>query len=240
MTNECPSGFRLDAFRLGLDRTLSDHVKGCSQCTAWLAAQQQLEAEVAHFWVPAERPSWRPTRSLLRYLLGLGLPVAAGAAMLLFLVKPRHPTELAKGGPALVQIARLSEGMLTWLSPTTHLKSNDALRFFIHRNDVDDRHVLVGSVDGSQQLARFYPADASGCSVPLPPVGEAMEGSIVIDDAPGPERIVVLVSHRPLCWAAVGDLVKRFALGEPLAGDLVTDGVHATRLAFPKQVEAAR
>jgi hypothetical protein len=92
-------------------------------------------------------------------------------------------------------------------------------------------------VDGSGQLARFYPMDGQGCSVPLPAAGEAIDGSIVIDDAPGPERLVILISHQPLCWPAVGDAARRFALGTPLP---VANGLHATRLVLPKRLGTDR
>jgi hypothetical protein len=211
---------------------------------------------VAHRWIPAApglpaaaEPS-RPKKTRLKYVLGLGFPLVA-AAVLLVVARPKTPTEIAKGSSTPVQIARLRAGALSWLTTADTLRPNDSLRFFIHRSDLNDRHVLIGSVDGSQQLTRFYPDDANGCSLPLPPAKAterpesaqvepaqaepAMEGSIVVDAAPGPERIVVLVSHRPLCWAAVGESARRFGLGGPTDA-LLSDGVHATRLVFQKQV----
>jgi hypothetical protein len=238
MTKDCPSNFALDAFRLGFENGPADHVKACPHCAAWLAAQDQLDPEVASLWIPAETPSPRIATDLLRRLLWLAAPVAIGAAVLLLVVLPKQPTETAKGGAVSVEIARLSTGILSWLSPTDRLMPNDSLRFFVHRSDSEDRYALIGSVDGRQQLARFYPADASGCSIALPAAADAIDGSIVIDDAAGPERIVVLVSHRPLCWPAVGDAARRFALGEPLAGDLLAQDIHAARLVFAKQAEA--
>jgi len=234
MTKHCPSSFALDAFRLGLDRAPATHVSGCSRCTGWLAAQEQLEAEMAPLWVPAPPTSRRTARGFWRYL-GLALPVAVGAATLFLIARPRAPTEIAKGPAALAKIARARAGVVSWLSPTDDLAPNDAIRIFMNRQDRSDRYVLVGSVDGSQQLARFYPTDGQGCSVPLPAAGEAIDGSILIDEAPGPERLVVLVSHQPLCWPTVGDAVRRFALGAPLPEELLSNGVHATRVVLPKR-----
>ena len=105
------------------------------------------------------------------------------------------------------------------------------------RKDAGDRYVLVGSVDGSGQLARFYPAAADGCAVALPAGDEPLGGSIVVDEAPGPERIVVLVSHQPLCWPVVGAALSRFALDgdgalppEPLGANR-----HAARWCCPRR-----
>jgi hypothetical protein len=77
--------------------------------------------------------------------------------------------------------------------------------------------------------------DGQGCGVPLPAAGQPIDGSIVIDETPGPERLVILVSHEPLCWPAVGDAARRFALGAPLPSDLLSQGVHATRMVLPKR-----
>jgi hypothetical protein len=234
MSEQCPSNFVLDAFRLGLDETPAEHVKACPRCAAWLAAQARLENEMAPIVIPAEpRRSW----GIVKYLLGLGLPLAAAATALLLWFVPKPPTETAKGHFVPVQVARMRAGSVAWLPPGASLLPNDSLRFFVGKDDVEDRHVLIGSVDGSGRLSRFYPADADGCSVLVPTSGEALEGSVVIDGTAGPERIVVVLSHRPLCWTTVGEPVKRFALGAPAAGELASADVHVTRLILPKQVE---
>jgi hypothetical protein len=238
MNEQCPSNFVLDAFRLGIDRAPADHVKYCPRCTDWLAAQAQLESKLAPLAIPAERQ--RPRAAIVKVLLGLGLPAAVGATVLLLLVKPKPPVETAKGAFIPVQIARMRAGTLAWLPPQGELLPDDSVRFFVGRNDLADRYVLVGSVDGSGQLSRFHPADADGCSLPLPAPGEALPGSIVIDATAGPERLVVVVSHRPLCWPTVAEPMRRLALGEPVAGALAAPDVHATRLLLPKQVEVGR
>jgi len=244
MSKECPSSFALDAFRLGLDSTPADHVKGCPRCGARLAAQEQLEARVEHLWVAAPPKPRRPARVHWKlhwkYLLRLGLPVAAGAAALIFLALPRHADETAKGPAALVEIARSRGGVLSWLSPTDDLGPKDAVRFFVRRQDPSDRYVLIGSVDGSARLGPLYPGDAHGCSVALPAAGEPLDGSIVIDDVPGPERIVILISHRPLCWPGAGESLRRFALGDPRPAELLSEDRHVTRLVVAKRTEAGR
>ncbi len=236
----CPSNFARDAFRLGLDDTLASHVQDCPRCAAWLAEQGRLEVTLPDRWSPAHAKPRPSARRLVRYLLALGLPVAVGTVALILFALPKPPTEVAKGRPVHVQIARLSHGSLSWLSPEDTLLPNDALRFFVRGQDPDDRYVLIGSVDGSRSLARFYPEDPNGCSVRLSAHGDALAGSIVIDQAAGPERVVVVVSHRPLCWPSVGDGVRRVGLGEAPGGDLSKAGVHITRLVFPKRLGARR
>jgi len=166
--------------------------------------------------------------------------LALGVAALVLFALPRAPTETAKGGVSSVEIARLSEGVLSWLSGRDVLLPNDALRFFVKAKDPKDRYVLIGSVDGSSHLARFYPADSAGCSVSLPKAGEALDGSITLDDAAGPERLVVVLSHEPLCWPALTDAVTRLALDDASSGVLRSENVHAARLVFTKQQRAPR
>ena len=240
MSNRCPSSFALDAFRLGFDASVSDHVKGCARCAAWLTEQQELEDKLAPLWPAAAcRPS-RRRRLLPRRLLGLGLSAAVAAAALLLVAVPKKPDETAKGASVPVPIARLRAGVLSWLSPKDDLWPNDSLRFFVPRTDENDRYALIGSVDGRQHLVRFYPGDASGCSLSLPGAGEALDGSIVIDEAPGPERIVVVLSHQPLCWPAVAGALTSFGLGAAPAGELLSPGVHVSRLVFSKRPGADR
>jgi hypothetical protein len=238
MNEQCPSNFVLDAFRLGFHPAPGDHVKSCPRCTDWLAAQAQLQSNLAPLAIPAERQ--RPRAGIVKVLFALGLPAAVGATVLLFFAKPKPSVETAKGAFIPVQIARMRAGTAAWLPPQGELLPNDSVRFFVGRNDRADRYVLVGSVDGSGQLSRFYPAEADGCSLPLPAPGEALPGSIVIDAIAGPERVVVVVSHHPLCWPTVAEPVRRLALDEPVAGELAAPDVHATRLLLPKQVEAGR
>ena len=67
----------------------------------------------------------------------------------------------------------------------------------------DQRYVTVGSVDGTGRFSPFYPANLDGHSVTLPALGQPLGPPIVLDAAPGPERIVVVRSARPLSVAAV-------------------------------------
>jgi hypothetical protein len=64
-------------------------------------------------------------------------------------------------------------------------------------------YVLVGSVDGTGRFSSFYPDSLQGRSVELPPSGDPLAPPVVLDNAPGPERIVVVLSHAPLPVDAV-------------------------------------
>lgn len=235
MNQACPSNLALDALRLGLDRAAAAHVAGCARCSGWMQAQDQLEARVAGMWVPpraVEVP--RPPRRFTRILLGLCTPAVAVVALIV-LRRQEPPGETAKGNRPRVEIARMRQGVLSWLADGDQVAPGDALRFLVHRGDAQDGYVIIGSVDGSGRLVRFYPAERNGCSLPLPSAGQALDGSITLDDAQGPERMLVLVSHRPLCWDGIEDAATLVGLGAPASGVLATDGVHAIRMMFVKR-----
>src|SRR5581483_6291972 len=72
------------------------------------------------------------------------------------------------------------------------------------------------SVDGRGEFSPFYPADGAGQSIVRPRREEPLPGGIVLDDTPGLERMVAVLSGRPL---NVGD-VARVAKGSVAAGTL--------------------
>jgi hypothetical protein len=79
------------------------------------------------------------------------------------------------------------------------------------------RYIQVGSVDGTGGYSPFYPA-GDGVSVALPVRGEPLDGSIRLDDAPGPERLFVVLSATPLSTRDVRQVAEAHAVdGERVA-----------------------
>ena len=103
------------------------------------------------------------------------------------------------------------------VAPGDQVQPGDALRFRPLPVWPEARYIQVGSVDGTGAYSPFYPATDDGASVPLPAGGSPLEGSIRLDDAPGPERVFVVFSAVPL---PVPD-VARIALAHAGAGDPV-------------------
>jgi len=106
------------------------------------------------------------------------------------------------------------------LAPDESVAPGDRLRFRPLPARTDVAFIQIGSVDGRGVYSPFYPAADRDESVPLPPAGQALDGAIALDAAPGPERVFVVLSARPL---RVSD-VRRAAL----------EG--AARLANPDQI----
>lgn len=139
------------------------------------------------------------------------IPMFAAAAAAIALVPltsdPTGPTTRTKGvtrpalemyvnGPAGPQLAadgaRLGEG--------------DAIQF---RYDAAGHpFVFVVSVDGRGTISPLYP-DLPTTSIEVEPSGKhVLDGSIILDDAVGPERIYAVFSKRPLTYADLENEIR--------------------------------
>lgn len=122
-------------------------------------------------------------------------------------------------GPTLEMFVKDATG----IRPGTdgmRLHDGDWVQFRYH--GAGRRFVFVVSVDDDGVIAPLYP-DHPGASVAIYPEGRhVLEGSVILDDAVGPERIFAFFSFRPL----------RF---DELAGGLrrIDDPAHQVRAEVP-------
>lgn len=193
MTHANP--MQLDAIALGAgDPQVVAHVDGCAQCATELAAQRELHAEFLVNVLPKRRPQ-------RRWWL-LALPALAAAAVVLLLVRPKAPDEpeiAIKGGPAWQVVANRA-GATFAVKDGTVLAAADRIRFVV----VPDRarYLMIASLDGAGAASIYYPYDGAQSAA----VGAArleVPDSIVLDTAPGPERLFALLSDAPLSADAV-------------------------------------
>lgn len=215
----CPSTFTLDDLEIHgegpgeASASIASHVRSCPRCHARMAGRDRLrlrfEREVAG-------PLWkqivaRPRRRG-RWQLGffsLGLAVAAVA---LWLGSAPQPYLGAKGPPAVeIQVLARRHGAAFAAGATNPVAPGDELQFTVRATEPAALHVLLGSVDSSGRLSPFYPGTLDGRSVPLPPAGLPLSPPIVLDDTPGPERILVVVSARPLSMRAIAQVAEAAA-----------------------------
>jgi hypothetical protein len=205
-------------------------------------------ARVAEFEAELAAPTWtriaeirsaRPRRVppwLLLTALG-----AAAASFVLF-VGPGHrtaPTGPTPKGSALVEIVCRRGARTFVIGPGDAVAPGDALRFLPLPIWSEAHYIQVGSVDGTGNYAPFYPPADDGLSVALPAPGVPLEGSIRLDDAPGPERLLVVLSVAPLSARDVA----RTALAHAAAADPI-DRIGAAKVAtawivLPKQGRGA-
>jgi hypothetical protein len=210
----CLSDFALDDLVLnGLDsQPAVVHVNECDACRR---RRDERLVLLDDFERGQAESFWREVR--LRYARGrtrrwtLALPAAvafAGAAMLLLLPRARKSESVGDAyrgakGAAYLQIHCRRAGSTFPLTAKDTVRAGDELRF-VPRPALSTAHyVQVASIDGTGRYAPFYPPHHQGESVPLPPRDQALDGSIRLDSAPGPERLFFVFSASPLTVPAV-------------------------------------
>lgn len=176
------------------------HASGCARCREELHGARAAGRRFAESVFPRTLPALearRPPRRSWRLVLPLAL--AATAAVVLFVRSPQPdgPRFQSKGEGALRVFAHRG-GESFPVPDGTALRAGDRIRFGVVPGDA--RFVLVASVDGRGNASIYQP------STPVASGGEPLvilPDSIVLDDAPGPERIFALFSDRPLDEPAV-------------------------------------
>jgi hypothetical protein len=133
----------------------------------------------------------------------LGLPAAGlvAAALLAFVVLPRPqaPYLGIKGGPGLRVVARRGDAQFE-VRAGAHLRAKDQIRFVVEPGGA--HYLLLASRDGRGALSVYYPYGGVESGAVEGPRQE-LPGSIELDDAAGPERLVALFSDAPLRWEEV-------------------------------------
>jgi Putative zinc-finger len=201
------SSFTLDLLHLDAlpetDRQrVEQHLVVCPECRlAAESARASREAFARHVLPkgvprPQRRRSWVPW---------LALSSALAAAALLLVVRSRPPDISIKGAPTLAAFARRA-GQVTAVHDEDQLRAGDELRFVV----VSERlpYLLVCSVDGAGKASIYFPFDGGESGRIDVRSRVELPGSIVLDDAPGPERVFALFSAEPMAAAQVDDVLR--------------------------------
>jgi len=150
------------------------------------------------------------------------------------------PGGVAPGaGPGQPVVARVANG--------DRLAPGDALRFVLYPSGLP--YALIASVDGAGQVNVYFPFHGeASAAVDLTPRVPAIDGavavpvaaSIVLDAAPGPERLFAIFSDRAIPARAVRDLLSVTVAGGAAAirgaGRLPLPGTQQATLLFEKEV----
>ena len=114
-------------------------------------------------------------------------------------------------------------------SPGDAVQPGDAIRFVVDPRGT--RYVLVVSIDGARKISTYYPFDGEA-SAGLPAVAGPVEldGSIVLDETLGDERIWVLLSAEPLAAGQLRPALAQLAARGTAAvlaapDDILIDGL---------------
>jgi hypothetical protein len=230
---------------------ITAHVGACNACRRDL---EQLRADRARFGdhvfqrsLPAVKE--RARRGFGRRL-GLWIPAFAVAAAALILA-PRlvlhrgtsgalgttEPDLATKGGAARLTIVARAGGQTFRVGPdTAPLAAGTGIRFVVE--GATQPYLMIGSIDARGQATIYYPFGGTQ-SAPIErahtagrPTGE-VPGSIVLDAAPGPERVFALLSREPLDASAVKGELARIGASGPA-------GIRAARaLSIPADEQAS-
>lgn len=188
------------------------HIETCARCRADLDVAEVACATFKRDVLPRTIGSLRP-RPWWRSFAPLIVPVLAAAAILVWLArKPETTTvtdDIRAKGPATFQVyAKRGERVLA-LRDGSRLAPGDAIRFVAGSRVA--RFLLVGSVDGAGRASIYFPyrGTQSGAIGGTP---AELPGSIVLDAAPGPERLFAVFTTEPIEAAAVTSALE--ALGK--------------------------
>ena len=139
---------------------------------------------------------WRPVFAALA-------PTALAVGAVLSLAPSSHEgvqTRTKGGGPSLEMYVKDAAGVHVGRDGV-RLREGDRIQFKYHA--FGKRHLMVVSVDGRGIVSPLYP-DRPGPSIDVEPTGvHILKGSVILDDARGPEHIVALFSDAPLAYAEV-------------------------------------
>jgi hypothetical protein len=205
----CPSRFTLDRFRtheLGAAAAtaVQGHLQACRSCIGALGTLEQPAPaiDLDQIWRAAERPSY--LRALLSRVSwpGLGAVAAVAATVVLWVGAERLPETTSKGGPwTLSVIARLPGGEVQRIDPGGALRPGDRLRFEVSTSWSRGQVALV-SLDSGGRVSPLVPA--GGQTVPVAGGRRVLlEGAVELDQALGPERVLLVGCRQPLPVAAV-------------------------------------
>ena len=212
------SAYALDALALdAVDgearRRALDHLEGCARCRADRDAAAELRGHFTASVLPRTR-AVPPPRAWRR--AWLALPALAGVAVLLVLIRRGEPPapEIAVKGDATWQVFAHRGDLTFAVHDGAELAAGDRIRFVVAPGAA--RYLLIASIDGAGHATIYYPYGAAK-SEPIAGARVELPGSIVLDAAPGPERVFALLSDEPLASAAVLAELRAIGAGGPEA-----------------------
>jgi hypothetical protein len=212
------------------------HAGRCPRCTARRSEHQAAAAQFGSAVLPRTLP-WIEARRrpLPARLWGVAIALPALAVAILVLTHrfdgPRSGTKDPPGlqsgfgikGDELMQVFALHHSEAPGGGPPSvvrvangqRLAPGDALRFVLYPSGLP--YALIVSVDGAGQVSVYFPFRGEESAAVDGGVALPVAGSIVLDRAPGPERLFAIFSERPVAARQVRELLAGTAAGAPTA-----------------------
>jgi hypothetical protein len=206
----------LDLDRLALDALaepdlarVRDHLAGCARCRADDKAARELRDHFASRVLPRGLPARKS-----RWTWWIAAPALAAAAVVLVVIaRPRDGDEITIKGEAAWQIYASRGDKQFRVRDGTVLAAGDRIRFVVTPSGAP--YLMIASVDGTGSASIYYPYDGTKSARIASDRTTELEGSIVLDAAPGPERVFAIFSSEPLAADAIRQkLADLGALGQ--------------------------
>lgn len=217
LERSCPSELFLDRLFVGEldDAAVRAHVESCTRCTARVDERKALSATFASdvgldVRVAATARALGSKRS---WRVAASVAGAAAAAAVVFVVSPRGPdapaaieeseapTVRRKGGVSMGLVARHLDGRIETLTSPAELAPGEAIQFQISTGS--SGFLGIVGVDSAQVVTPYAPAHLG----PALPVAagrdQLLDGSIVLDETLGPERIFAILCKDELSMETI-------------------------------------
>jgi hypothetical protein len=211
---------------------IQEHIEQCATCKARVAeidaenarflSEVNVASESANVLERLEQPIDRPlvgaaVRSFLDWSMKSPprpLAIALFAVLLAvlparLLLTPHEPTTREKGsaGVALEMYVNDPAHGAQPAADGATMHAGDQIQFRYHA--AGKRYVMVVSLTEQGEISPLYP-DAPGSSIAVAPNGtHVLEGSVILDEARGNERIFALFSDRPLSYDDVRSAISK-------------------------------
>ncbi|HVG63041.1 MAG TPA: DUF4384 domain-containing protein [Hyalangium sp.] len=233
----CPPAVVLEGMSAGeaAPEEVRVHVDGCAHCRGQLEAltagrEAFLRARPPELFLRQvkRRETTAPWRRWLPPLLAACVPL-----LLVLVLVPRLGEEggVRMKGDAFRVVASRAGGAPELLAPDAQVRPGDALRFAYESPEAG--HLLVLELDGRGAASVFYPYGSATSAPVAAGQREFLPGSVVLDDAPGPEWLLAVFSPRPFEAAPLLEALRAQAgRSEPT---LSCEGCRVSMLRLQKQ-----
>lgn len=211
----CPSDYQMDEYWLAgkpENHPVHGHLEGCESCRKRLVEWEQADEKFSKEVFPAteEKVVERLSKSRSGFFGFFTYPrLAAAAAVVLAVVLAvalwhpgeREATYIGIKGVLGLEVYCQRADQVFRVNPGDRLLAEDRIRFAV--STPGPGQVMIVSVDKQGDVSLFYPPG---------PVGGGrteLEGSTILDESSGPERIFVVFSEEALNFGAVQSAVER-------------------------------
>jgi hypothetical protein len=198
------SNFAIDELASGLvtDARARAHLEGCARCRDELGATEAARAEFARDVFPRTVGRLRVPRKRWWRVPAIAVSFAAALVLWLWSGHRTHSSdsEIAIKGEVTFRVFAKRGDAVFAVRDATRLAPGDRIRFVAGSRNPG--YLLVVSIDGAGAATVYYPFGGER-SAAIGSEQDELPGSIVLDRAPGPERVFALFSAQPLDAAPV-------------------------------------